>query len=248
MKATLFEYRHRYILHAIIFTIGFSAPWNYWLHLDPSGANAHTWGMLAINLTQLGIVNIATAFNLLLSVAIACAFLGAFLRTWGSSYLGAGIVQSPTMHTAESSPAPGIIEAGPYRHLRNPLYLGTILHTLALALLMPRSGAIFTLIAIPVAQFRLILAEEPFLLAKLGTPYAAYCKLVPRIVPALRPRIPSQPLIPRWPQALLGEIYMWGVALSFAFAGWRYNAWLLIQCVVVSLGVSLIARAIAPTR
>ena len=47
-------------------------------------------------------------------------------------------------------------------------------------------------------------------------------------------------------QAVLGEIYMWGVAGSFAIAGWRYDAVLLMKCVVVSLGVSLVARAFAP--
>ena len=39
---------------------------------------------------------------------------------------------------------------------------------------------------------------------------------------------------------------MWGVAGSFAVAGWRYNAALLIQCVLVSLGVSLVLRALGP--
>jgi hypothetical protein len=44
-------------------------------------------------------------------------------------------------------------------------------------------------------------------------------------------------------QAAVGEIYMWGVAGSFAVLGWRYNAFLLTKCVVISLGVSLVARA-----
>jgi len=35
---------------------------------------------------------------------------------------------------------------------------------------------------------------------------------------------------------------MWGVACAFAFAGWRYNSWLLMQCVLVSLGASLVVR------
>jgi hypothetical protein len=53
-------------------------------------------------------------------------------------------------------------------------------------------------------------------------------------------------LKPRWRQAITGEIYMWGVAGSFAFAGWRYNASLLTQCVLVSLGVGLVVRAVLP--
>ena len=244
-KAFPLEYRFRYLLHVVIFALGFLAPWNSLLHLDPPGPNAHLWGILAANISRLGIGNISVAFNLILSIAIVCAFAGAFLRSWGAAYLGANIVQSQTMHTAEAAPTTGVLQDGPFGHLRNPLYLGTFLHTLALSLLMPRSGAIFCIAAIAILQIRLILAEESFLGAKLGTPYAAYCVLVPRIIPSLRRRIASTGLQSRWPQAVLGEIYMWGVACSFAFAGWRYNAWLLTQCIIVSLGVSLIARALA---
>jgi protein-S-isoprenylcysteine O-methyltransferase Ste14 len=239
-KATPLEYRFRYLIHTVLYLLGFTAPWNNFLHLDPPGPNAHVWGILAANLSQAGLGNIATAFNLLLSIAIVCALAGAFLRTWGSAYLGANVVQSHGMHTAVTT---GVLQDGPFRHLRNPLYLGTFLHTLAVSLLMPRSGAIFCIVAVGLLQLRLILAEEPFLSAKLGAPYAAYCALVPRILPSLRARTAATGLMPRWPQAALGEIYMWCVAASFAVLGWRYNAWLLVQCVIVSLGISLVTRA-----
>ncbi len=39
---------------------------------------------------------------------------------------------------------------------------------------------------------------------------------------------------------------MWIVALAFCFAGWRYNAVLLVQCVVVAFGVSLVLKALVP--
>jgi hypothetical protein len=45
---------------------------------------------------------------------------------------------------------------------------------------------------------------------------------------------------------LLGEIYMWGVAIAFIAVGYRYNAFLITQGVVVALGVSLVARALIP--
>ncbi len=245
MKASRFEYRFRYLLHASIYGLGFWSPWNRWLHLDPAGANAHTWGILAVNLMQVGL-NISVAFQLLLWLAIACAFAGVALRTWGGAYLGADVVQSRDMHTAQAGTATGFLQDGPFRYVRNPLYLGTFLHTLAICLLMPRSGAIFTLALIGVLQIRLILAEEPFLTARLGAAYVAYCGLVPRLLPALRPRVAAKGLAPHWMQAALGESYMWGVALAFAVAGWRYNAMLLIQCLIVSLGVSLLLRAFLP--
>lgn len=245
MRASAFEYRFRYVLQAAIYGLGFWAPWNRWLHLDPAGANAHTWGLLAVNLMQVGL-NISTAFQLLLWVAILCAFAGVALRTWGGAYLGVTLVQAPSMNTAYSDGVNGLLQDGPFRYVRNPLYLGTFLHTLAVCLLMPRSGAILTLVVTAVLQMRLILAEELFLTARLGVPYRAYCDLVPRLLPALRPRVAARGVVPHWVQAALGESYMWGVALAFAVAGWRYNATLLLQCLIVSLGISLLLQAFLP--
>ena len=242
MKASALEFRFRYALHALIYVLGFLAPWNYALHLDPPGPNAHVWGLLAVNMASADLTTIGRGFDLLLVAGIICAFAAAALRTWGSAYLGAPVVQDGAMHTA--SHASGLLQDGPFRHLRNPLYVGTFLHTLALSLLMPRSGAIFTLVAIAVLQMRLILGEEAFLGARLGSAYAAYCALVPRVIPRLRPRVAPTGQAARWPQAMLGEIYMWGVALSFAVLGWRYNASLLIQCVLVAFGIALVARAL----
>ncbi len=239
MKASPFEFRIRFLTHTLIFALGFWAPWNYLLHADSVGANAHLWGYLSAVLSETGIVSITTAFNLLLFLGIAFAFAGAGLRIWGSAYLGAGIVQDGAMHA-------GVVAAGPYRHVRNPLYLGTFLHTLALALLMPRTGAIFAVILIAFVQIRLILGEEAFLTARTGPPYTAYEALVPRLWPSLKPRTVASGQISHLPQALLGEIYMIGVALSFAFAGWRYDAHLLIQCVIVSFGLSLVVRTLVP--
>ncbi len=139
-----------------------------------------------------------------------------------------------------------VVAAGPYRRVRNPLYLGTFIHALPLALLMLPSGALFTVVLIGLLQLRLIFAEESFLSAKLGEPYREYCALVPRLVPSLTPRVPASPARPRWGMAFLGEIYMWGVFISFAALGWRYNSMLIIQGVLISLGVSLVARAFVP--
>ena len=248
MSGTPFEYRHRYLLHTMLYILGFVAPWDRLWHVDPAGANAHAWGILAADLAQFVGLDIAVAFKLLLVLAIACAVAGALLRTWGSSLLGADVVESSTLHTASRARTVGIIEDGPYRYVRNPLYLGTIMHTLALASIMPGSGAVLIVIAIPLYQLRLISVEERFLRSSLGSTYDAYCERVPRLLPALRPRIAAVPLSRHWGQAILGEIYMWGVAASFAVAGWWYNSILLIQCVVVSFGVSLLARAVSPRR
>ncbi len=249
-KASALEFRLRYWLHGVVYGLGFWAPWNYWLHVDPTGANAHTWGILAANMAEAGWMRIDAAFNLLLCVAIVLALGAAALRTWGGAYLGADVVQDGAMHTTVSptpfagGPVAGVLTDGPFRRMRNPLYVGTCLHTLALALLMPRSGAVFTIVVIGLMQVRLVLGEEAFLLRTVGQPYEAYCRLVPRILPALRARVAAGGRTARWGQAFVGESYMWIVALSFCFAGWRYNAVLLVQCVVVAFGVSIMLRAV----
>lgn len=238
MKATSLEFRFRFLILAVIYVLGFIAPWNYWLHLD----SIRTWQLLAAWPARSGWISFSTATIVVLLLGIVWALKGAFLRTWGTAYLSPYIVQDSAMHGET------VIAAGPYRYVRNPLYLGNFIHTLALALLMPPSGAIFCILAISVFQLRLIAAEESFLIAKLSEPYLAYCAKVPRLIPALTPRIPASTMQPKWPLAFLGEIYMWGVVVTFAMLGWRYNSILLIKGVLISLGLSLIARALLPRR
>jgi protein-S-isoprenylcysteine O-methyltransferase Ste14 len=238
MKATALEFRLRFILGVIIYVLGFIAPWNSLLHLD----SIRTWQFLAAWPARGGWIGFNTATIAVLVIGIVCALAGASLRTWGSAYLSPSIVQAGAMH------GDGVVASGPYRHLRNPLYLGTFFHTFALVLLMPPSGAIFCIVAISVLQLRLIAAEEGFLAAKLGAPYLDYCSKVPRFLPAFTARVPISAAQPNWPKAFLAEIYMWGVAISFAALGWRYNSVLIIKGVLISLGISLIVRAFIPKR
>ncbi len=238
MKVSALEFRLRYLIHALIYLIGFTAPWNIWLHLD----SISTWQILAALPARSGLISFSAATIAVLILGILFALAGALLRTWGTAYLGATTVQAVAMHGDD------IVAAGPYRHIRNPLYLGTFIHTFALALLMPPSGALFCLLAVGFFQLRLIGAEEFFLTSKLGAPYVTYCAKVPRLLPAITPRIPSTATQPAWPTAFISEIYMWGVVFSFAALGWRYNSVLIIKGVLISLGVSLIVRAFIPKK
>lgn len=242
MKASSLEFRFRFLIQFVVILLGFTAPWDRWLHVDSSGPNAHVWGTLAATFAMMkpGAVSIATAFNVILIVGILFAVAAAALRTWGSAYLGANVVKA---HTFQGS---GVVAAGPYRFVRNPLYLGTMIHVFALALLMPPSGAIFTILAMALFQVRLILGEEAFLASKLGESYLAYCARVPRLFPAFTPRVPASHRSAAWLAAFLGESYMWGVAIAFIAVGYRYNAFLITQGVIVALGLSLVARAFIP--
>jgi protein-S-isoprenylcysteine O-methyltransferase Ste14 len=238
MKATALEFRLRFLLGVIIYVLGFIAPWNSFLHLD----SIRTWQYLAAWPARTGWLGFSAATIAVLILGILCALTGAFLRTWASAYLDPSIVKAGAMH------GDNVMADGPYRHLRNPLYLGTFFHTFALALLMPPSGAIFSIIAIAFFSMRLITAEESFLAAKLGEPYLAYCAKIPRLFPSLTARVPASTTKPFWLKAFFAEIYMWGVCVSFAALGWRYNSVLIIKGVLISLGVSLIIRAFLPKR
>ncbi len=244
MKATAWEFRFRFWIILALYAVGFTAPWDALWHLDPRGINGDVWGWLAVALSRGGAMSISAAFNVVLAAAIVCAVAGAWLRTWGSANLGVDVMRDEQMR------GDAVMAAGPYRHMRNPLYVGSWLNTLALTLLMRPSGAVFAVVALVGFQVRLILGEEAFLREKLGEAYAAYCAQVPRIFPALRrptsqKRDAGHPVpMAKWAHAALAEVYMWMSAASFAVLGWRYDERLLLQCVLVSLGVSLVVKGL----
>jgi protein-S-isoprenylcysteine O-methyltransferase Ste14 len=238
MKATALEFRLRFFIIAVIFLLGFMAPWNNLLHLD----SIRTWQYLAALPARAGWLGFSAATITVLILGILFALLGALIRTWASAYLDPSIVHAGAMH------GDTVMANGPYRHLRNPLYLGTMIHTFALVLLMPPSGAIFSIVAIAFFSLRLIFGEEAFLTAKLGEPYRAYCEKVPRLFPSFTARVPASDTKPTWLKAFFSEIYMWGAFVSFATLGWRYNSVLIIKGVLISLGISLIVRAFLPKR
>src|ERR1035437_10694442 len=185
MNATALGFRFRFWIFLVVYTLGFTAPWDLVLPVDGTGPNSHVWGQLAVLLSRGGALSISAAFNLVLVVGFVCAVAGAWMRTWGSAYLGVDVMSDAKMR------ADGVVADGPYAHLRNPLYVGAWLNTMALALLMPASGALFTLVLMVAFQVHTILREEAFLRAKLGEPYVAYCAQVSRFLDRKSTRLNS---------------------------------------------------------
>jgi len=134
---------------------------------------------------------------------------------------------------------------GPYAYTRNPLYLGSWLLALGVSVLMPPSGAAFFLVAFSAFVLLLIQAEERFLSTKQGDLYQQYRRTVPRLWPRVSGgNAATTAARPRWVQALLAETYPVAITLCFAVLAWRYNARILIQCVLICYGVSLVVRAL----
>ncbi len=252
MQATAFEYRHRYLIHGTIFALCFAAPWALLL---PPPYRAPVWGFVQNGSLWFRIANtlskplyqsFAFDWNTVLLFMIVFAAAGAGLRTWGAAYLGATTVQRGGMVGDR------IVADGPYRFVRNPLYLGTLLHTIALAALMRPEAGVLCVLLIAVVQFRLIGREEPYLRERMGESYAEYMAQVPRFVPSLRPRTGPGSSRPQWRQGLLSEAYMLGVALTLSTVGWsRGFAWessvlRVMQGLLISLGLSVVVRAFIP--
>src|SRR5262249_8966972 len=103
---------------------------------------------------------------------------------------------------------------GPFRYVRNPLYLANIPMAAGLGVLATRLGWLFIVAASWLFVYRLIFCEEAALRESQGESYLAYCRAVPRFWPALTPRVPAGNRPPRWGQAFAGESFIWlfGVA------------------------------------
>lgn len=237
MRAFRFEYRFRFVLHAVIYLLGFWAPWRNALPFD----HFHSlWEFAATRTAETGLLGFQASFIAVLVLSIAFLLLGAFFRVWGAAYVGASVVRSRFMHGET------MLADGPYRRTRNPLYLGTLLHTFGIAFLMPVSGAVLCVALIWVLQFRLALAEEPFLAERFGAPYLEYKARVPRFLPPLTPLAPSAGQHPRWLQAVLGEFYFVAVPVVMLVWGWQFNALDLKRGILISLGAWMVIYALLP--
>jgi protein-S-isoprenylcysteine O-methyltransferase Ste14 len=201
MRATAFEFRHRFWFIFLLFWAGFSA---YGIdHRGTASALVRAFGYGEGSHAIRGVFVFAA---LLIGLA-------ALVRTWASAYL-----QSEKVHDANLR-TDGVVADGPYRHLRNPLYFGNLLLALGMGLLMSRLGFVIVVLGHVIFLLRLIGREESELLASQGERYRAYYDAVPRLLPSLRPRVPSGGLEPRWPQAFGGELFFW-----ILFAGTAYFA------------------------
>jgi len=107
-----------------------------------------------------------------------------------------------------------LVADGPYRLVRNPLYVGNVLMAVALGSAMSRSGFIAAVVLMWVFCYRLILREETDLLATQGEGYERYCKTVPRLWPSLVPRIPAAGRKGNWSAGFKAELWYWGLAAA----------------------------------
>jgi protein-S-isoprenylcysteine O-methyltransferase Ste14 len=96
---------------------------------------------------------------------------GVALRSWATLYIG-----GRKNHQ--------LITSGPYGLSRNPLYLGSLLIGLGVAVLLQSlTLGLAALVLGPVLYSRVVREEERVLLAEYGEEYRAYLRRVPRLLP-----------------------------------------------------------------
>ena len=204
MRASYFEFRYRFWIIGAIFWIGFSL-----YSVDPTNAAASLANVLQphANWPAGAIARGLFAFGALLCI------VAAFLRTWATSFLRSEVVHDATLHSNI------LVADGPYRYVRNPLYLGTTLLTLGMGLLASRLGYAVIFLGILFFDLRLIHREEAELTASQGDTYRKYLATVPRLFPSLFARLPASGARSQWMQAFQGEGFFWGfAAATVAFA------------------------------
>ena len=235
--ASAIEFRLRMAINTVIIVLGF---WSPWIEKWGVGSRISLLEWLALELSRTGLLRFTVATAVVILLGALIAGLGAALRVWGAAYLGPATVISLEMK------AGGVMAEGPYRYVRNPLYLGLWCMVAAMALIMPPTGALFTMVLLTIFLMRLILGEEAFLSAKLGEPYRAYLSSVPRLFPRLPSAGSHGTSRPNWMRAVLAEILPIGVFITFAFFSWSYDNRLMGRAILVSFGLSLVTRAFVP--
>ncbi len=108
--------------------------------------------------------------------------LGECLRIWAVGYAG-GSTRTRTIGTARC-----LVTAGPYSHVRNPIYLGNLVLSLGVCLtanvywMVVILGVGYLLQYVPI-----VLYEERYLSEMCGDVYRRYYDSVPRFLPNVRP-------------------------------------------------------------
>ena len=102
--------------------------------------------------------------------AVALILSGLALEMWAG-----GLFRKAGTNVVPWSPSTALVESGPYRFTRNPMYVGFTLVYLGLALGLKSPTALVLLVpCLVVMTWGVILREERYLAARFGQPYLDY--------------------------------------------------------------------------
>lgn len=233
MRATEFEFRNRLFIIMALFVGGF---WCYSLDSVNIATMFAQW--LMGHPVQPGVLSDQHVVQAILAFGTALAVLGALVRTWAAAYLGSDVVHDSQIHSEE------VVADGPYRYVRNPLYLGGVLFAVGFALTTSRLGFLVIVSGLTLFYYRLIAREESLFRETQGESYRQFLVLVPRLIPSLNPRVATGGLAPQWGQAVIGEAFMWLFAVAVAFLAITLNQRVFVIVTVSGLAASLFVRVV----
>lgn len=257
VRASRLEFRLRALIIGLVLWVGFALygqdPVNStsWiaslLCAAPTGGSVSGAGLEGISRAGGTSGACPLVVHLGLGVAAGLAVLAALLRSWGTAYLDPDVVFDRKLRSE------ALVADGPYRHVRNPLYLGTWLLTVGMAGLMSRLGAVVAIGAMWLFVQRLIAREEDELEEEHGEAFRRYRESVPKLIPSLRPRLPSGGRRPDWRRGITGELFSWGFAATMSVYAVTTNltafyVMLGVSLVLIFVGHRLVSRPAAPAR
>jgi protein-S-isoprenylcysteine O-methyltransferase Ste14 len=233
MRATEFEFRFRFFFILGIYAAGFAC-----YALDPVNVSSMLADHLMRPLAGLGVHDERRVVQAIFALGAALAFLAALVRTWGAAYLQSDVVHDWNLRGET------LVADGPYRYVRNPLYLGGVLVAVGFGAVASRLGFVVLVCGLTLFYYRLILREESLLNETQGEPYRRYLQAVPRLLPSLRPRLAAGGLLPRWRQAFAGEAFMWFFSIALAGFAVTLRQRVLMVMTMGGIAASFLAKTI----
>jgi len=194
------EYKHRFWIFGGIFWLSFS------LYLFDHQNAGVALALAAARLQHRAMIGSDVRITFIAGALLT--LVAAALRTWATGYLRPEIMVDGKVHSSR------LVADGPYRFVRNPLYLGNMILAVGFAVMASRLGAIVMIAAHVIFLLRLIGREERELTVGQGAAYADYVRAVPRLVPALTPQVAPAGHPFSLGAGMLGEGFFWGMALS----------------------------------
>jgi protein-S-isoprenylcysteine O-methyltransferase Ste14 len=132
---------------------------------------------------------------MLLWAGAALVACGELVRLWSVRHIG-------VISRTRSDRLGPLVSSGPFRLIRNPLYIGNLLLWTGFTVSAQLLWWVFLVAALLALEYHAIVQwEETLLRARFGDEYRAYAARVPRWIPSLRSGPRTSPVEPRTPPA-----------------------------------------------
>jgi protein-S-isoprenylcysteine O-methyltransferase Ste14 len=142
--------------------------------------------LLAVPAVVLAVLGKPSAFSI--AAGLPLAFVGEAIRAWAVGYSG-------VTTRGDAVTAPGLVTAGPYAYVRNPLYVGNFVTALGFAIAftggngpLARATLVTSALGTMLAVYGVVVPhEERYLRSTFGAEFDEYVAAVPRVLPRAAP-------------------------------------------------------------